>query len=174
MRSTELHAVSEAEQSVFHFCKSCQVNKDCCRSIGSYCRVGAPVLTQSDIPRVKEELGAEYSQFIEVHSDGTHQKTVIKTHPGGGCVFHRDDHCQIYGARPFDCRVFPLDIIRNGERFYWVAYTEFCHKEIDWDKVLTYGERLRREGNLDLDEYATDAAEVPSHLAYRVLSEITP
>jgi hypothetical protein len=33
---------------------------------------------------------------------------------------------------------------------------------------------LRREGNLDLDEYATDAAEVPSHLAYRVLSEITP
>jgi Fe-S-cluster containining protein len=41
------------------------------------------------------------------------------------CKFYNQEkeRCSIYSIRPFDCRLFPLDIIKKNNKYYWCIYT---------------------------------------------------
>ena len=53
----------------------------------------------------------------------------MRTKPSGhGCMFFNEETrlCNIYSARPLDCRLFPLDIIREDGKIYLILHTELC------------------------------------------------
>lgn len=48
--------------------------------------------------------------------------------------------CEIHNTRPFDCRLFPFDIMMKGIRFSWIIWEVNCPisrgKEDDFEKYL--------------------------------------
>lgn len=172
--SNELNAPAGGrEEEVFHFCQSCVVKDACCRSTGSRCALSAPVLSTGDLPALRKQLGDRFDKYVHAPSNG-HGGLVIRTHLHGGCVFHDEvTGCKIYNARPFDCRIFPLDIMADGGRYYWIAYSEYCRKDIEWDSLLAYAEAMRVQRSICLRDYATIKSEISPLLAYKVLCEIS-
>ena len=49
------------------------------------------------------------------------------------CIFYKDGKCSIYKVRPTDCKLFPYDILRIGEKYYLVIYEIDC---IDIEKFI--------------------------------------
>ena len=39
------------------------------------------------------------------------------------CIHVKNNRCQIYKNRPFDCRIYPLDIQKIKNKYYWIIYT---------------------------------------------------
>lgn len=39
------------------------------------------------------------------------------------CIFAKNNRCIIYKNRPFDCRIYPLDIQKIKNSYYWIIYT---------------------------------------------------
>ena len=47
------------------------------------------------------------------------------------CKYARDNRCNLYEDRPLDCRLFPLDIIKENGKYWWCIFT-ICpnHKKL--------------------------------------------
>jgi hypothetical protein len=135
--------------------------------------LSAPFVGREELDRIRGEFGIRTSQkwgYFGVVEDG---KIEIRTNPCGSCVFHQDSRCQIYNARPFDCKIFPLDIIRIGFRFYWIGYSDFCEQTIDWEALLEFGEQLLATyGQRFVQEFAQDANRSPIKHTYYIFKEI--
>lgn len=42
------------------------------------------------------------------------------------CLFYENDLCAVHEDRPVDCRLFPFDIIKDNNKFYWVVWKLNC------------------------------------------------
>lgn len=42
------------------------------------------------------------------------------------CLFYQNELCTIHKDRPFDCRLFPFDIIKSNDKFYWIVWKLNC------------------------------------------------
>lgn len=158
----------------FSFCNHCKVADKCCNKIGLRCDLTAPIVTKTEVEQIKNYLkktiGSPLNNFTGNQDDKT---TVIVTNYSGGCIFHENNRCKIYDVRPFDCRIFPLDIFKVGSKFFWVAYETFCEQEIDWSNLLAYGESLLRQYGYDfLRDFVLDISQFPPKAACRRLKEI--
>ena len=51
------------------------------------------------------------------------------------CKYAVNDRCEVYQDRPLDCRLFPLDIIEDGGKYWWCIFTT-CPQNIAIRKKL--------------------------------------
>jgi Fe-S-cluster containining protein len=42
------------------------------------------------------------------------------------CLFYQNDLCAVHENRPTDCRLFPFDIIKEDNKFYWIVWKLNC------------------------------------------------
>lgn len=172
--STDGTDCSVIESQAFSFCRQCTVADRCCTKLGPDFDLPAPIVTEAEARRIRLHLGGKPRDFVTAWARSA---TIghIQTNADGRCVFHHDGRCTIYDARPFDCQVFPLDILRIGERYYWVAFTEFCQQPMHLETMLVYGESLlARKDSGFLQDFAWNVSEHPCKLLYLVLKEIQP
>lgn len=84
-----------------------------------------PFLTSEDISRIISQENIPFKDFVEKKNrqDG---KNVYyaKTYNNKNCIFYnkKTKKCGIYISRPVDCRLFPLDIIKLKNEYYWINY----------------------------------------------------
>lgn len=69
-------------------------------------------------------LGARFQDDIEVVGPSTHVVLAQR------CRFAVNDRCEIYPVRPLDCRMFPMDLVRDGSEYWWVLFTT-CPRHMD-------------------------------------------
>jgi Fe-S-cluster containining protein len=156
---------------IFSFCTHCKAAYKCCEQLGESSDLNAPIIMNDELQNIKESLGELFLTCIEDAEDK--KVTTIRTRTSGSCVFRENGQCNIYDHRPFDCMIFPLDIFRIDNQFYWIIYETFCEQEIDHEGVLAYGESLlSKRGYAMLDQYACDINKRPPRLVYKILKKI--
>lgn len=160
--------------SPFGFCNYCKVSQKCCRMLKPNGALGAPFLTKGDKRRIEDHLGqnARYFTQVEFDRESSERLTCIKTRPEGGCIFYKDHRCQIYSVRPFDCRIFPLDIFKMGRCFYWIIYTTFCRETLNYNVLRDYGENLLQDYKVDIEEFASRMDVSPPSLQFKILGKV--
>ena len=81
-----------------------------CRQCGSCCRqAGFVYLRAGDAERLAKSLGMDVYAFTEAHClllDRQH--LALKKNPDEICLFLTRAGCEVYDARPAQCRDFPL------------------------------------------------------------------
>lgn len=137
----------------FHF--RCHPGIDC---FNSCCRNVTIFLNPLDVIRLRKELGMSSTDFLEQH---THR--VISRKSGlpavilkmaqdetKACPFVSQAGCKVYAARPYSCRLYPLDT-DQGVEYKFIVDKERCHglsEAHEWT-VETW---RREQGLLDYDD----------------------
>ena len=114
-------------------CSTCD-HLDCCTGFD------APFLYESDIKRL-EDLGKEdFVEDIEV-SDFL-VKSLKKKENSTNCIFWDEEtkNCTVYEQRPFDCRMFPFDIMKIDGEYNWIVFS--CNTKSDWKWAEIHLEKL--------------------------------
>ena len=111
-----------------------------CNGCGFCCQgelnglIERPFLTPHDIENIVKETGLQESDFVDnVSISGSNIKVIRTKGCGSGCMFFDDEtrRCKIYSSRPLDCRLFPLDVAKEGEKYYLILYTDVCPIDAD-------------------------------------------
>jgi hypothetical protein len=99
----------------------------CCRDVNIF-------LTPYDVVRMKASLGIRSWEFLSRYT-----MTLLPPKPGlpvvalkmrddviRSCPFVTQQGCSIYEARPWSCRMYPLDVAEHGEGFRLLADASLC------------------------------------------------
>lgn len=136
---------------------------EACRICGSAaCCQTAPVLCPDDLEAIARATHLASEDFAECrnHPETGRALHYLKTLKDGHCMFldPTTRQCGIYNARPLDCRLFPLDVVRIGQDLFLVYHNlPDCHLSTE---EITRLQRFAEESfrprfrNL-LQEYAT-------------------
>jgi len=83
-----------------------------CTSCGNCCTKsdGFVNLDESEAANIAKLLNLSESEFLETYVDMLPEaKTLsLKSRSNGDCIFLKDEQCQVYQARPTQCRTFPF------------------------------------------------------------------
>ena len=87
----------------------------------------------------------------------------------GGCGFHdpRSGRCNIYAARPVDCRLYPLDIALIDGSYYWILRRYCDITDADLKNLIAFGEQILPQFRDRLRDYATVAVDGMDSLSFR-------
>lgn len=102
---------------------------------------------------VNEEEIVEMAAFLKIDPQNFREKYVRKTTTGKlsliekqhhDCIFLKDKKCQIYGARPTQCKTFPFwpDNLRSQE--IWDSLKESC-EGVDSEASLVPFETIEKQ-----------------------------
>lgn len=119
------HCVNDFMDTI---CKNC-TTIICCKEID------APILLETEIDKIIRIYALQEEDFIiKEELNGKIIKRLKKIN--GFCKFWNpiNKKCQIYNSgniydcKPFDCYLFPLDIIRSEGTYRWIIY-DLCNGE---------------------------------------------
>lgn len=152
-------------------CRDC--SEPCCSDCGIGSIILPPFLTAFDIRRIRNSGMVDDEFFEECQNPITgNTVTTLKHTKGHDCMFlnKKEQGCSIFEIRPFDCRLFPLDITKIGNEYLWILYNHCCLPE---DAVPTLLDSAKREILPylmdDLPDYSTIPTELEARGNWRIL-----
>jgi Fe-S-cluster containining protein len=77
---------------------------------------------------IKNFTKLKHSNFYDCPTDRNELFGFLKTKPNGDCIFLTDEGCAIHPVRPFDCKMYPYDILRKDGTHYLIRFTNVCPK----------------------------------------------
>lgn len=64
---------------------------------------------------------------ISIFTTIEEKKRLPKINTKSPCAYlNKGGLCSVHGIKPFDCRLFPFDLIKESGRFYWVIWDVDC------------------------------------------------
>ena len=92
------------------------------------------------------------------------------------CLFFdpQEGRCQVHAIRPMDCCLFPLDIRKMRNDYYWIIYTpEYCKlTSRDYARLLAYRDRAFSILRDEIHDYATIDMRKLSEMPYNVIGKV--
>jgi len=136
--SVNLMAHSTPTTGSMTICNEC-TSKSCCTDFAE------PLLFPSDLKKLDsvKKSGSEYVKEIMI--DDIKINVIKKASNSKSCIFLNDENnfCSIYENRPFDCRMYPFDIIWINDAYHWIIYS--CSPNGDWSWVEQYLQKLEKD-----------------------------
>ena len=112
----------------------CQGSANCCVSRGSY---GFVFLSKKDIKKLSKFFSLSIEKFISIYCDKTdgylHLKEIKQN---GDCQFLENKKCNVYKARPTQCRTWPFWPDNMNSKTWNNEVVNFC-PGIGKGKILT-------------------------------------
>ncbi len=147
----------------FHF--RCHPGIDC---FNNCCKDVTILLTPLDVIRLRKHLGMSSTEFLEqyTHRLLSRQSGLpavalkLGTDEEKTCRFVTKEGCSVYPARPYSCRMYPLDT-DQGVEYKFAVKSDFCHGLLD-PHEYTIEEWRRDQGLYDYDD--------PDHLLKDVMA----
>ena len=101
-----------------------------CSQCGDCC-TGAPGfvwVSQIEIEAIAQEVGMDSEQFEDTYVRKIGARRSLREFPNGDCVFFDTEKkgCQVYGARPVQCRTWPFWDSNLKSQQAWKATCEEC------------------------------------------------
>lgn len=154
-------------------CNSCE-HISCCTGFD------APFLFKNDIQKL-EKTGVSKENFIEeVKVSDFLVKSLKKKEKSTNCIFWDEDtkNCSVYDNRPFDCKMFPFDIMKIDGEYRWILFT--CNTKSDWKWSEEYLDELEKDPsfveimkNIEIFHHTLETEFSKDHpLSYVVLRKI--
>nr|CAJ31182.1 conserved hypothetical protein (unknown protein family UPF0153) [uncultured sulfate-reducing bacterium] len=143
---------------------------DCCRDVNIF-------LTPYDIIRLTNSLGVSSAEFLSKYTLSPFDKNLkfpvillkMEEDDRKSCPFVGDGGCQVYGDRPWACRMYPIGLASPKESsdalnqdFYFLLQEGICqgHRE---EKTQTVGEWLKDEGVSEYNRMGEDFKDLTLH-----------
>ena len=122
------------------------------------CHIAPPFLTPEECQAIQKCTDKPVEEFAILKTDGNEVFYVMRQGQDKRCVFFDGSklQCNIYPVRPLDCRLFPLDICYDGQKFRWVMYNDFCKIKVDKSKLLSMVDSIEHEVLSKLKPYLKD------------------
>ena len=82
-----------------------------CQNCGTCCRwSGSVLLSEKDISSLATHLALPEEVFIEQYTQlaSNRIQLALVDQADGSCIFLKGDRCEVYEARPWQCRSFPF------------------------------------------------------------------
>jgi len=135
-------------------CNFCEFGTRCCKII-------PPMIFEFERPKFEGKLiTKEYRGY----------SILLLKKKGSNCIFLKQNKCLIYSSRPFNCKLFPFDITKKDNKFYWILW-DFCYKPNDIEKNLKNFEKvIRKISKKELDIYIYHLQEVQNILKVELLN----
>ena len=124
--------------SISHLCNNCK-KLSCCTDFFP------PLLYPTDLISLKN-AGKSESDFIKnIRINGTVVKTIKKKENSTACMFWDEEErlCSVYNNRPFDCKMYPFDVIWSNNAYHWIIYS--CNPDSDWKWTEAYLQKLEAD-----------------------------
>ena len=101
-----------------------------CSQCGDCC-TGAPGfvwVSQAEIDAIAEEVGMASEQFEDTYVRKIGARRSLREFPNGDCVFFDTENkgCEVYGARPIQCRTWPFWDSNLKSEKSWKETCEEC------------------------------------------------
>ena len=141
----------------FEFCNDCLLASNCCSKVKKGGRIEPPFLTDQDIKNISPYLEEPVEHFVEARIGDNGSMMFLRSNGSERCIFLDEEmKCKIYDVRPLDCRLFPLDVIKEENDYYWIIYTSFCFSnKINIPDLLEFANGVLPQLAPYLDDYAT-------------------
>ena len=119
-------------------CDSCK-NRPCCTSCDS------PFLFSEDLVRLKKIKKSDDRYIDTIYVKEKSVKILKKKPNSSHCVMwdEKKNFCSIYENRPYDCRIFPFDIIKKNNQFFWIVFS--CNDKSDWKWTEEHLQKLESD-----------------------------
>lgn len=159
-----------------HACINCPVNFMCCTVSARGGIVEPPYLIPSEVSAIAAMTGLEEETFVEKRTNTITGNTVSFVSPseGHGCRFHdaASGKCNIYDSRPIDCRLYPLDVLFQDGKYYWILW-QYCEiTPDDLEALLKYGNAILPSMGEHLHDFATVPLDTMDNNPYQIVKEI--
>jgi len=109
------------KDNLFNFCQNCSGHR-CC---GLLNKEDTVYLTEYDTKLLKTIPNFKHPDFInkKIHPNtGKILYSLFIKNKSCGFFNRKSGRCNIYQYRPLDCRLFPLDIDKQGKKYFWILY----------------------------------------------------
>lgn len=160
----------------FNFCQNCSGHR-CC---GILKKEDAPYLTTHDIKLLKTIPNFKTSNFINKNIHPVIGKTFYSLSIKNklcGFFNQKTGRCNIYQYRPLDCRLFPLSIHKENNKYFLILYNHCQLNKKQIQQLIEYAESeilpILRLSKLDLENYATLPID-SSWAGWQKIKEIRP
>ena len=158
----------------FDFCGSCAANNNCCvRTRHGFGQVANPPLLPHEEVVIAAHTGLRIEDFAEPTVPSGNGVAIKRE--GEGCYFYQGGRCAIYAKRPFDCRIFPFDIIERQGDLFWIVYTSLCPINFDSDRYLASAKQALRDSDVqrtDLITFTRHGREEMSRHPFKILEKL--
>lgn len=145
----------------FDFCRSCTGQQTCCTRVKRGGDIEAPLLCLDDVLAIQAGTGLPAEAFSVETSPNDSIRWMLAGE--NGCHFYRGGKCEIYSARPIDCRLFPFDVRENKEgELVLIVYSSLCPVGFDAAQYVGHAKNLLTHLGPDIWAYAR--APVPGML----------
>ncbi len=143
----------------------CSPSVDC---YNSCCADVTIFLNPLDVGRLRTALGMTSTDFLErytvrLHAESTGLPAVVlkmTDDQAKRCPFVTEAGCSVYEARPYSCRLYPLDT-ENGVEYRFIVDGKTCHGLVESEEWTV--ERWRKEQGLrEYDEIDHELKDVMS------------
>lgn len=105
------------EKGCYKDCTNCSLSQKCC---SCFDKINAPTLNKNEVNKIIKSIN-EYSFYDKVSENIFQLKTI-----NNECIFYKNGKCSIYDNRPIDCRLYPYDVIKDGDKYYLIIYLIDC------------------------------------------------
>lgn len=102
---------------------TCSQCGDCCSGAP-----GAVWVTDDELNAIASELGRPVGEIRLLHTKMIAGRWSLRDYPNGDCVFldPKTRRCQVYGARPIQCRTWPFWPSNIATRGTWEDTCQIC------------------------------------------------
>jgi Fe-S-cluster containining protein len=167
---------ASSTEGTFDICGNCPSHAHCCRRIQTFGQLEAPFLLKKEADTIAKRTATEVADFVDSNESAAGRDNLSLKAAGGKCYFYKNGSCTIYEDRPFDCRLFPFDIIGSREGvLFWIVYEELCPTKFDYMKYFASVKRLLTQSEYveaDLRNFASHGAEVMGRHKYKVIEPV--
>jgi len=96
---------------------------DCVSGCTQCCGDGFVLLTKEDVEQLAKATGHSEPEFREQYVGQSEGRYLLKMQENRRCPFVVNEGCLVYGARPVQCRTFPMwpEYVRDLERWKMAA-----------------------------------------------------
>ena len=157
-------------------CQNCPATTICCTVAARGGPIEPPFLLPTDLAAIAQATRAPIKSWVEKRRNPETGNDVpfMRASRDGGCGFHdpRSGRCNIYAARPVDCRLYPLDIALIDGSYYWILRRYCDITDADLKNLIAFGEQILPQFRDRLRDYATVAVDGIDSLPFEVIRQV--
>lgn len=158
-------------------CRRCSGIK-CCGNIRRGGALEPPFLSRYDLRQIERFTGLKKTLFAETWLNPSTGNTIFSMKIGKDhkCFFldPEEGKCRIYAVRPIDCKLFPLDIEKVGDKYYWIQYKyKYCDlTEGDKQWLFNFKDTVVKIFGEEILDYATIRVPGMDKIGYDELGQV--
>ncbi len=141
-----------------------------CTQCGKCC-TGSPGyvwITEEEMGRMAEYLNLKQADFkrLYVRCIGQRYALIEKKSQNHSCVFYQDQKCQVYAARPLQCRTYPFwqeNLLSEANWKQAAVQCEGIHPDASWIEFETIEKFLAQQHKQRPEEHFITSSEQYSH-----------